>query len=373
MSRRFLAVVLVLVVAVAAGSVVGCGGESDTVVKVGDTEITEEQLDTQVQSVAAQYGITEESNPEYFAQLRTDILEGMIDNEIAVQKAPDLGVTVAEEDLQTEIDSMIAYYYQGDETLLEDDLKTNNMTMEEFRAEYQKYLLVQRVREAVTADVTVSDDDIAAYYEANVDSYQIEDSRTVRHILITPGADDSAEASTTTTTGSAATTSSEWTDADWSAALAVAQEVRAELAAGGDWTKLAADYSDDTASADSGGDLGEVTMGEMVPEFEEAAFSLEAYEISQPVKSQYGYHILQVTGITPAHTQTLEEVKEEIRATLLSEAQFAAWSEWLKEARTGINVVYREEVQSTTSTIATTTTAAGSTITTAGAVTTTTE
>jgi parvulin-like peptidyl-prolyl isomerase len=375
-SRSSLTVIIALVVALMAGLVAGCGsGGSDVVATVGDVDLFEEDLTAQMESYAKTYGITEESDPEYWAQLKSDLLEGMIENEISLQKADELGVRITDEELQTQLDSMLTQWYNGDKSLLEEDLKAADLTMDEFEAQYKEYLIVQAVYEAVTGDVTVSDEAIAEYYEANLETYYVENSRTVRHILIAPGSDEAEDASTTTTlagvttttvAGSATTTTTAWTDEQWAEALQKALEVRAKLVAGGDWTKLAAEYSDDTGTAQSGGDLGEVTAGEMVAEFEEAAFSLAPYEISQPVKSSYGYHIIQVMGVTEAYTKPLEEVKASISETLLGEAQYDAWEAWLAAAREEIGVVYGKSMQPTTTVPAAgTTTTVGDTITTA--------
>ena len=87
--------------------------------------------------------------------------------------------------------------------------------------------------------------------------------------------------------------------------------------------------STDTATKDKGGDLGWFAKGVMVPEFEAAAFGLKVGEISQPVKSQFGYHIIQVL----AHTQI------PLDASAYAQAQQTAFSDWLKNARTEYKVV----------------------------------
>lgn len=113
-----------------------------------------------------------------------------------------------------------------------------------------------------------------------------------RHILISVAADAS--------------------EADSALALAEAISITQRLRAGEDFATLAAQYSDDTGSAQQGGDLGFFGRGQMVPEFEEAAFSLPIGQISEPVKSQFGYHIIEVTeqrAGDPSFSAWLQEQK----------------------------------------------------------------
>jgi hypothetical protein len=193
------------------------------------------------------------------------------------------------------------------------------------------------------------------------------------------------------------TTTAAPTDADWNTALETAKKVRADLVGGADWTVEAATYSDDDATKNIGGDLGTVYKGQMVPEFEESVFSMAKDEISEPVKTTYGYHIIQVTGINEAKQYTLDEVKEEIKSTLLDTMQKAAWRTWIEKMKQETGVIYGGDWVTTTTTTAaptvttsapadtttsvapsaqttaapSTTTTAGATITTAGSTTTT--
>ena len=118
----------------------------------------------------------------------------------------------------------------------------------------------------------------------------------------------------------------ERTDAE---ARALAEELRQRLLAGEDFATLAREYSDDTGSGAEGGDLGWFGRGAMVPSFEEAAFSLEIGEISQPIKSQFGYHIIEVLEKDENHP------KDE--ATLEQERN-KAFSDWLTEKKTTVEI-----------------------------------
>ncbi len=128
--------------------------------------------------------------------------------------------------------------------------------------------------------------------------------------------------------------------------------MRADLVGGADWQQVAADSSDDTGTKEVVGDLGTVYKGQMVPEFEEAVFSMAVDEISEPVKTTYGYHVIQVTGITEAKQFTLEDegVKEDITTALVNEEKGKAWEKWLTETKTELGVVYREGMQLSTTT-----------------------
>ncbi|WP_416828667.1 peptidylprolyl isomerase PrsA [Ectobacillus polymachus] len=98
---------------------------------------------------------------------------------------------------------------------------------------------------------------------------------------------------------------------------ATAKKVKDLLNQGQSFEDLAKQYSEDTGSKDKGGDLGYFTSGKMVPEFEDAAYKLKVGQISDPVKTQYGYHIIKVTDIKPL--QPFDQVKETIRSQLVDQ------------------------------------------------------
>lgn len=101
-------------------------------------------------------------------------------------------------------------------------------------------------------------------------------------------------------------------------AFAKAQDVVKQLKAGGDFAALAKKFSDDPGSKDKGGDLGFFARGSMVPAFEKTAFDAKVGEISAPVKTEFGYHIIQVEAKKPAATQTYDDVKKQIAQTIIA-------------------------------------------------------
>ncbi len=150
----------------------------------------------------------------------------------------------------------------------------------------------------------VTDAEMQAYYKKNLDAYKVQDQVKVRHILISvpQGADSKTDA----------------------AAKAKAEDVLKQIKAGGNFAELAEKNSDDPGSKTQGGELGWLDRGKTVPEFDKIAFSLAPGQTSDLVKTQFGYHILQVEDKKTAHERPLSEVKAEIVPVLEQQKAGAA-------------------------------------------------
>ncbi|HEY4126591.1 MAG TPA: SurA N-terminal domain-containing protein [Gammaproteobacteria bacterium] len=163
------------------------------------------------------------------------------------------------------------------------------MTPEKLSLEY-----VELDEAQLAKQVQPTDADLQALYQQQMDKYKQDETRTARHILITVNGNDPK------------------VDA---AAKAKAEDVLKQLNAGGDFAKLAEQYSDDKGSAKQGGDLGDVTRGEMVKPFEEALFGMtKPGQIVGPIRSQFGYHIIQLEKINSAVVKSFAEVKPQLLA-----------------------------------------------------------
>ncbi len=178
----------------------------------------------------------------------------------------------------------------------------------EIRAAYEKNKAKYQVPERRVAryalvdvnqirqSVQVSDDMLKLQYQASIQQYQVPNRVHVEHILFM-------------TVGK--------TDAEVEEIKKRAEDVLKQVKKGGKFEDLAKKYSEDPGSKDKGGDLSWITQGQTVPEFEKTAFSLPAGQISDLVKSQYGFHIIKVLEKETAHTKPFEEVKDSLRAPLL--------------------------------------------------------
>ena len=158
-----------------------------------------------------------------------------------------------------------------------------------------RYVVIDNAKLGSQVQVTASE--LQNYYRDHQDQYRVPEQVNVRHILIktpTPGPDGKTDPNAV------------------KAAEKKAEDVLAQLKAGGDFAALAKKYSDDTASAKEGGSLGWIQRGRTVPEFEKSAFSLKKGETSGLVQSTYGFHIIRLDDKQDAHLKSFDEVKAEI-------------------------------------------------------------
>ena len=161
----------------------------------------------------------------------------------------------------------------------------------------------------MTTDAKVTDADLKSYYEKNRSNYTVPESRSVRHILVKTKAD--------------------------------ADRIRNQLVNGGDFAALAKANSIDPGSKDAGGKLT-VSKGQTVAPFDKAAFSLDTNELSQPVKTQFGYHLIQPLADVKAGSVTpFAQVKDQIRTQLESETKNTAVTKWVAD----VEKEYKGKVQ----------------------------
>jgi peptidyl-prolyl cis-trans isomerase D len=170
-----------------------------------------------------------------------------------------------------------------------DSHSNDYMSPESVRLQYAELTL-----DSIASQLTVTPENLHAYYDKNQARYGEIEKRHAHHILIAlaAGADAKADA----------------------AALAQAQDIVAQLKAGKDFAELSKKYSADPGSATRGGDLGWADKATYVAAFADALFSLQPGQISDPVKTQYGYHIIRLDEIRPAHVRSFDEAHAQIES-----------------------------------------------------------
>ncbi len=173
---------------------------------------------------------------------------------------------------------------------------------------------------AVESQITVSDAEIADAYNKNKDKFATPEKRSASHILVAVKKDASAD--------------------EQAKAKAKAEKLLAEVRkTPADFAKIAKANSDDPGSAELGGDLGEVSKGLFVKSVEDAIYALKEGQVSDLVKSEFGYHIIKVTSVKPAAQKTLEEARSQIDADLKKQKMSKKYSEM---AELFTNTVYEQ-------------------------------
>lgn len=172
---------------------------------------------------------------------------------------------------------------------------------------------------AIEGTIQLNPDEVRAYYEQNKARYATAEQRRASHILIT--VDEGAS------------------DADKSAARDKALALRDKIAGGADFAELAKAESQDPGSAPSGGDLGYFSASMMVKPFADAAFALKEGEVSQVVETEFGYHVIKLTGIRPGVERPFQTVRAEIEAEIRKQQSAGRFAE---AAESFSNLVYEQ-------------------------------
>jgi parvulin-like peptidyl-prolyl isomerase len=330
---RFLPLSMLLVAGLIAA---GCGGgtkavPADAVAVVGDSTVTKVDFNNVLAATKKIDKIRKTATPkpgttEY--KTRSDgIVQFLVTMSELTQEAKSMGLApVTDKEVQTQIDQIKKQYANGNEKKFETLLAGQGLTIDIYRLQWRYQLLSNRISADVTKGVKVTDADVKKYYDANKANYTQAASRDVRHILVN--------------------------------SKKLADTIEAQLKAGGNFAKLAKKYSKDTGSAVNGGKLT-VQKGKTVPEFDKAAFSLKTNEISAPVHTTYGWHIIQaLSAIKPAQTKPLKDEQATIRQQLVSTKKQDAMTKWLDDMKKSYSKKVRFQAGYTPTA---TTTTAGST------------
>jgi parvulin-like peptidyl-prolyl isomerase len=318
--KKIIVGVVLLALIVPAVLLSACGQQkvpAGAIAAVGDNVVTQAQFDQIWKQAEAQYK-TQKGAPPFpspgstqYNQLKASIVNYLVQNEVIAAKAKGMGVSVTDAQYQARMKQIVQQV--GGQKKLDQMLKEQAVTAAQLETQLKAQMLQQAVQQKLYAGITVTQAQIQKYFDdpAHKSQFTTPATVTARHILVKTKAE--------------------------------AEKVRALLVADNtdaNWKKVAKQYSTDPGSKNNGGDLGSFPKGRMVKPFEDAAFSLKVGEISQPVKTQFGWHIIEVTQKTPASTQTLAQAKATIEQQLKYQQEAATWQKWIDQAMKDLGVVY---------------------------------
>jgi len=299
-------------------------------------------------------------------------LDQLVDRTLLAQEAERRGLEVGDQELQASIEAVPVFQDSGsfDKERYLRVLQANRMSPLEFETSRKLELLLQKVENAIRqeatvtdaevkqefldrntkirldfvtvnpavleADVKPTDEQLREFYEAEGEAFRVPAKRSARYVLFAPAEFEAG----VTVSDQEVRDEYGWRAEEFAVREAVharhillrldpaatpeedarvkarAEKIRQEIQGGKSFAEVAKKVSEDPGSKDKGGDLGYFERGQMVPEFEEAAFSLEPGQVSEPVKTSFGYHLIQVEDHRQAREKPFEEVKDEIAADI---------------------------------------------------------
>ena len=259
--------------------------------------------------------------PQQLSQLYPRVYEEMsemlVANILLSQAAEKSSLAVSDEALAEEIANIETNIPEG--KTLQEMLAENEVELDEWKENLRKQLLVGKLVEEKTADVEEATlVEAEAFYTENIASFKIPESVSASHILMAFTPEDTEE-----------------TKAEKKEDLA---GLREEILAGGSFEELAAEHSD-CPSSQQGGSLGTFGRGQMVPEFEEAAFGMTVGDVSDIVETQFGYHLIKVTDHQEEGVQSLADVKDQLLEYLTAQKKQEALVAYISELKEKADVV----------------------------------
>lgn len=286
--------------------------EQGPVAKVGDTVITRDEYDQAIQAVAQRYPQLL-AQPGAEAQLRQRVLQDLITQRVLLIKAEEADITVDE----AEVEKTIAELKEqiGGEEQFAQILQAQGLTEEELREDVRQPLLLNAYIEQKTADIEASDEAIQSRYEELQEEGKTRQPATadVEHILVQVEGEE---------------------EAVWEEKKKEIEAARARVMEGEDFGDVREDVSEDPG----GGVYPDTPEGMMVEAFEDVMFDIEIGKVSEPFRTEYGWHILRVTDRTEAKDLGVEEMSEDIEMQLTQQDKMARVDQIIEEAREDVGV-----------------------------------
>ncbi len=286
------------------------GGQKRTyyIAEVNESGITSDQLQKTFLNAISRYDDKTLSSLDQAAiiSFKKNILNQLIDYELFYQQAQKEKVKISNDEISLEIDKIKDNFSSPEE--FTEVLKANNITLTQLKDDIKRQLMINKILEKTKNQVTITDEELLKYYNENKESLFEPEKVHARHILVETEEE--------------------------------ANNLLLQLKEGlTDFAELAKEKSIGP-SAPSGGDLGFFARGQMVKEFEDAAFSLEPGEINDVVQTQFGYHIIKCEEKKEEYSPTFEEAKERINDTLKYQRENEAISTLTSKLREEAIIVF---------------------------------
>ena len=279
--------------------------------KVNGVAITQGERDQTAQEMLSRGRMSQQSSPDMLPKIEAAALEQLINVELLYQKGQKLKIGDLDKKVDDKLAQMRAQFPSPAD--FEKALTSANLTEKQFKAFTRKNIVIDNLlQKEVLGKISVSDADAKKFYDKNQDKFKAPEQTRASHVLIT--VDQKA------------------TPEEKKKAKEKAAAIKKRVAAGEDFAAVAKAESK-CPSAAKGGDLGYFGKGQMVPAFEEAAFSLKPGQISEVVETQFGYHVIKVTDRKQAETVKFNDVKDKIKDYLKNQQAQKPMADYVENLR----------------------------------------
>ena len=308
-NKKYKLLLVTLTFIVLAAFLAGCGMvrvnpevDNNTIVaKVSGEEVKKEEFNKMFGIFKAQY--EQQFGTEVWEQevdgrkfgdvAREKLLDMLIDEKLQLKKAAELGITVTDDELNSEVEKAKKYF--DSEEKFNEFLKGQSMDLEYFRQSVKKELTISKLTDKLTGNLAVTDEELKAYYDTHQNEFL---SVKASHILL-----DTKEE---------------------------AEKMLVRVKAGENFGELAKQNSKDPSAKENSGDLDYFRHGDMVEPFEKAAFALKPGEISEIVQTDFGFHIIKVED---SKFDKYEDVKEQLKGSMINDKKSGEYEKLLEEMR----------------------------------------
>jgi len=244
--------------------------------------------------------------------LKNNVLKQMINSELLYQQATKNKIKITDDEINAEIDKIKENISSPEE--FDNILKTNNLTLNQLKEDIKRNLMITHIMDDTKSKVNITDDELKEYFKENEESFFEAEKVHARHILVETEEE----------------------------ALDIIRQLKEGIV---DFAELAKEKSTGP-SAENGGDLGFFTKGQMVKEFEDVAFALQPGEISDAVKTQFGFHIIKCEEKKDEHQSSFEESKEQINNFLRYQKENDAITKLISDLKENADVTINYDFES---------------------------
>jgi peptidyl-prolyl cis-trans isomerase C len=296
--------------------------KSGVAATVNGGNITEEEIDAKIKPVLDRRARQMDPNmvEQYKKRLRPQVLDAIIVERLLDEQVKKNNVTVTEADVNDKIGEMLKQ--QGmSQDMFKSLLTAQGQSYDQFEQQMKKAIGYEKLLALQARPIEVNEAEVTAYYEENKDSFKEPEEVNASHILIKVAASATPE--------------------EKAAAKEKAEKLLKQVREGGDFAELARENSDCPSKA-QGGNLGFFAKGQMVPEFEKAAFGMQPGQVSDVVETQFGYHIIKVIDRKEANVTSFEKARPDIVKGLQQMKQSKAFKQYVEKLKAGATIVYAE-------------------------------